>query len=486
MRIPEESTSKLFKCVKCGAIVERFSDREILTKSDEIKVSQKAPEVPSGSEALLRLFVSGMLIQEDQRRQALAEHQKGKEKIFETLIRLGIISAEQFYAFMVKESSTASINLQNFTIDRKLTDLLPGQLVAEQWVLPIDKLGRSLTVAMVCPVDAEAISTVEHYSGLRLRPLLCTIDDFQKSFRKHYRVADAEKPSLPKAPATAVTTPTIEPQKQASQVSPVDQALLVETLSIPHRIATQVDATVGVRPGGLRQLVSVIHKCPPLGAKLLSVANSQAFALPGYVDSIPMAVALLGDEAVSVIVTAIPKYPAALERQWASLNRYSRTVAEIAAVLASLSGRVAPATGYCAGLLHGIGSYALGEIMPDEYRKIDPGIVAHERCSAEEKILGVGHDKMGETLCRAWKLPEVFCEVAGSYLEPSRAGLFRDCAEVVFLAAQLATPDGGLDPSKIHACSDSLSYLHLDANETITTLQTKLQVHVGQDSVVES
>ena len=503
MRVPTESQSNVFKCVRCGALVER----ESVSATGGLSDTQRGALPSSGSDALLEIFWDAGLLNEEQRRLVRNEHQAGQEKIFETILRLELITLEQFHLFMARESGTAAINLANFTIDRNLTELIPVELAARHWVLPIDKLGRSLTVAMVCPMDTEAIAAIEHYTGLRLRPMLCNMDDFQSSLRKHYRAdtegieslaklpgraaapAAKEEPVPPAAETAVPAQEEVAPAQEAPQPAqgvvapgaPSGPAILeaigaLVTLPIQSRVLNQVDAKIGIGVEGLRQIIGIVEKSPPFAAKIMSTANSHAFGIPGHVESIPMAAVLLGEEAVSILAVGMPKYPASTERQWLPLNRFSRNAAELASVFATACGRVVPGVAYCAALLHGIGSYALGEVAQEACRTIDPRLVGKDRQSAEEQAVGVGHTEAGVLLCRGWRLPRILCAAVQFYLEPEKAESFRDVAELVFIATRLATPEGDINKEGLKACEGAFQYLNISSGDVSRVIQERLKV----------
>jgi HD-like signal output (HDOD) protein len=482
MRIPAESKSNVFKCVRCGSFVERTAQDPSSEITGTRRKKNEGILIAEDQNTLLDVFLQAGLISEEQVRQASTEYVAGKEKVFETLLRLKLITLEHFHAFMTKESGVAAINLANFSIDRNLIDLIPQELAVQHWVLPIDKLGRSLTVAMVCPMDAEAIAAVEHYSGLRLRPMLCTIDDFQHSLSKHYRSGTTKEDKKTGSPSPPVSKGTQQPEvtKGSSEKKDIQEQLFsIENLPIQSRIMNQVDATVGGGAESLRQLVAVAQKSPPFAARILSIANSQAFGISGNVESVPMAVALLGDESISIIAASMPKYPAAAERLWIPSNRFARNVAEIAYVLASICGRMVPGIAHTAALLHNLGSYALSEASGDAYRRIDPSTNGLERQHAEEAVFGIGHTEAGSILCRRWNLPNIFVSAIRHYLTPEKAESYRDIAELLFIAAQLATVEGEIKTEGMKRCNDSLKYLNISPTDVSRSIQEHIKGSVS-------
>ena len=194
MRVPADSPSLVFKCVRCGALVEREGVGKAGAAGNG--TDDKSKSGSGGVDVLLEVFLSGGLINEEQKRVVQAEYQPDKERIFQTLFRLEFVTPEQFHAFMAKESGTAVINLAHFNIDRHLTELIPYEMILKHWVLPIDNWavpdgGHGLP-------DGYRLHR-RHGAVLRLAPaaMLCNVDDFRHSLDKHYRRHTEQEETLP-------------------------------------------------------------------------------------------------------------------------------------------------------------------------------------------------------------------------------------------------------------------------------------------------
>lgn len=470
MRVPSNARGRVFKCVKCGALVKPGSDspdpRQTIIEHPEMQQEQE-PEKKS----ITDLFVDMGLVSREQMDQAL-EQQTENEKIFETLLRLEMITKDDLHARLSREPGAAAINLDHFNIDRELTELLPLEAVRKYWVLPISSLGKSLTVAMVCPVDMEALAAVEDITQKRIRPMLCKIDDFHSAVRKHYRVPDKQEPQKQAAAnVSRADVPTVSTMDDPDDEH-VRQALVaLESLPIPARVLNQVDAVVGAESEGLRQVVSVVGNSPPLTGDILSMANCSAYGLPKCVDSVPMAITLIGDQAVALLAANAPKLPIAEEKRWKSLTLFSRHCAEIAAILAIDCGRVTPNVAYCAGLLHAVGSYALGAVDPEEYAKIDTDIFGSERIHAEKQVFGIAYPEAGALLCEQWRLPEGLQAAVRYSPTPEEAGDYRDIAAIVHIAIQAAGVNGEVNQEGLSKCADILKSLNIELSEIVGSLE---------------
>lgn len=132
------------------------------------------------------LLVMDGLITEGQLHEAL-ELQRGQGgRVVEKLIRLGYISAKAFATFLAHQPGVSSIVLSNCRVRKELLSLIPRDFAASRQVFPIDRLGKLLTVGMVCPLDEGTINELQELTGLRVKPMLCSPESIKTAIERHY------------------------------------------------------------------------------------------------------------------------------------------------------------------------------------------------------------------------------------------------------------------------------------------------------------
>ncbi len=126
--------------------------------------------------------VTGVQVEE-----ALDIQRKQGGKLVETLVRLGYMDWDVFLHFLSNTMRTPSIKLANCNLLRDVLKLLPRELAEKHEAIPIDKLSCLLSVGMVCPLDCHAVRAMADHTGLRVKPLLCSVHEFRAAIGKHYR-----------------------------------------------------------------------------------------------------------------------------------------------------------------------------------------------------------------------------------------------------------------------------------------------------------
>lgn len=153
-----------------------------------------------------------------------------------------------------------------------------------------------------------------------------------------------------------------------------------------------------------------------LTARMLRLANSAFYGVPGRVASVDDAVHLIGVRPLRGLVTTAalsmqfePPEPQVLSL--AGFWRHTLACAFASLALAEALG-LDEETAYTAGLLHDIGRLALATYLPETMRGHPPSI-ADERAA-----IGTDHAEVGAAIARHWHLPPVVADVIGCHHEP--------------------------------------------------------------------
>ncbi|NLF56593.1 MAG: cyclic nucleotide-binding domain-containing protein [Candidatus Hydrogenedens sp.] len=105
---------------------------------------------------------------------ALEKQKETGDFLGEILVEEKFLDETSLLNFLAKYCKIPHLSLLDYLIDESLVSLIPKEVCLEHRIIPIDKMGRNLTVAMVNPLDTAALDTVrELCPGLRVKPILC-------------------------------------------------------------------------------------------------------------------------------------------------------------------------------------------------------------------------------------------------------------------------------------------------------------------------
>jgi type IV pilus assembly protein PilB len=126
------------------------------------------------------------LITSDQLNQAL-EHQKANGgRLGNSLVRLGFMSDDEVMAVLSRQYGVPSINLDYFEVDPGVTKLIPMDTALKFQVLPLSRVGSSLTLAMVDPTNVFAMDDIKFMTGFNIEPVVASETAIAEAIRKNY------------------------------------------------------------------------------------------------------------------------------------------------------------------------------------------------------------------------------------------------------------------------------------------------------------
>ncbi|MEX2147262.1 MAG: type IV-A pilus assembly ATPase PilB [Candidatus Rokuibacteriota bacterium] len=165
------------------------------------------------------LLVAEGLVTDAQLKQALAE-QKGKtDKLGSILVGLGFINEEQLIGFLSRQYGIPSITLTNLEIDAETLRLVPGPIARKYEVVPVKRIGGSLTLAMADPTNVFALDDVAFMTNLQILPVVAPQAAIRKAIEKHYQVQQASMNEMMSDITSETSVEVVEEEQQNANVN---------------------------------------------------------------------------------------------------------------------------------------------------------------------------------------------------------------------------------------------------------------------------
>jgi type IV pilus assembly protein PilB len=76
--------------------------------------------------------------------------------------------------------------LSNYEIDPETLGIIPERVAKQYMLIPIDKIGNNLTIAMSNPLNIQAIEDIELLSGCKVQTFVSTSSDIKRAIEKYY------------------------------------------------------------------------------------------------------------------------------------------------------------------------------------------------------------------------------------------------------------------------------------------------------------
>lgn len=143
------------------------------------------------SSKLGEILVRENLITPQQLRDALEYQRSGGGRLGSNLVKLGVISDDVITAVLSRQYGVPSINLELFQIEPETIKLISQEVALKYSVLPISKVGATLTLAMADPTNVFAMDDIKFMTGLNVEPVIASEASLQESIAKYYSATKA-------------------------------------------------------------------------------------------------------------------------------------------------------------------------------------------------------------------------------------------------------------------------------------------------------
>src|SRR6476646_6518227 len=120
------------------------------------------------------LLTKASLITQDQLKEALKLQKDQGGKLGETLIRLGFVSEEDITECLSQQFGVPSINLAHFEIDSSVIKLISADVARKYNILPVNKTGATVTIAMADPTNVFAMDDIKFMTGYNVEPVVAS------------------------------------------------------------------------------------------------------------------------------------------------------------------------------------------------------------------------------------------------------------------------------------------------------------------------
>ena len=112
-----------------------------------------------------QLLIASGVITEEQLKQALNVQRKEGGRLGTNLVKLGFLTEEKLVAFLSKQYGVPAINLSEYKIEQSVLKLIPADMAKKYLIMPVARVGATLTIAMADPSNVFAIDDVKFMTG---------------------------------------------------------------------------------------------------------------------------------------------------------------------------------------------------------------------------------------------------------------------------------------------------------------------------------
>jgi type IV pilus assembly protein PilB len=137
------------------------------------------------------LLVKAKLITPEHLAEALKEQRTSGSKLGESLVKLGFITEDDITETLSAQFGVPSINLSHFEIDPNVLKLVPADVARKYNILPVNKTGATLTIAMADPTNVFAMDDIKFMTGYNVEPVVASEVALQGAIDRVYGASHA-------------------------------------------------------------------------------------------------------------------------------------------------------------------------------------------------------------------------------------------------------------------------------------------------------
>jgi type IV pilus assembly protein PilB len=126
------------------------------------------------------------LVTREQLSRALDDARSNGTRVGFSLVKLGFMGEQDLVRALARQHRIPAVDLERVKLDPKILKLLPSEIAIKHQVLPLRRVGRTLTVAMANPTDLGVLDDLKFVTRLDIEPVIAGDFSLRKIIEKEY------------------------------------------------------------------------------------------------------------------------------------------------------------------------------------------------------------------------------------------------------------------------------------------------------------
>jgi len=138
------------------------------------------------SARLGEILIKESLITADQLKQALEYQKKNGGRLGTCLMKMGFVKDDEITQILSRQYGVPSINLKYYEVESSVIKLIPQETAVRYQVVPLSRVGATLTIAMTDPTNVFAMDDIKFMTGFTVEPVVASETDINDAIHKFY------------------------------------------------------------------------------------------------------------------------------------------------------------------------------------------------------------------------------------------------------------------------------------------------------------
>ena len=197
------------------------------------------------------------LITQEQLAAALTDAKASNTRIGYALVKLGFIPEADLTRTLARQYRVPAVDLEKVNIDPKIIKLVSPDLAHKHLVLPLRRVGRTLTIAMANPIDVAAIAALRFSTSHDIEPVVVGEYTLRNHLQRYYpeQAVENEKDKQ----NLAALLDQIETQDELEVIEDREEEISVQQMQAAVEDAPVVKLINGILTDAVLKGASDIH-----------------------------------------------------------------------------------------------------------------------------------------------------------------------------------------------------------------------------------
>jgi type IV pilus assembly protein PilB len=137
-------------------------------------------------ERLTQILIDNKLLTQDKLDEALELQKKKGGKLSDIIVELGFIKENDLALTLSQGLGFPLMDIKRFKIDPAVVKIIPWEAAHHYQIVPISKIGDTLTIAMADPLNVFAIDHIRSLTGYKINPIIANAKDILLTVDQSY------------------------------------------------------------------------------------------------------------------------------------------------------------------------------------------------------------------------------------------------------------------------------------------------------------
>jgi len=137
-------------------------------------------------ERLTELLIKNELISQEDLDKALSIQKEKGGRLSDILVKLGFVNEDDLAVVLSQSLGLPPLDLSRVKIDSEVIEIIPEEVARYYQIIPVSKIGKTLTLAMADPLNVFAIDDVKALTGFDINPIVGRPKELMQAIDTYY------------------------------------------------------------------------------------------------------------------------------------------------------------------------------------------------------------------------------------------------------------------------------------------------------------